>query len=110
MKVHLIKASSIEDYVIANVASRVPLNAWLTAINTADWANTMDMRQSFPSCDFLGGGSKRVIFHIGGNNYRLICSYMFGVRKVHLYVKWIGSHAEYTRLCNDNKQYTISIF
>lgn len=27
--------------------------------------------------------------------------------KVHLYIKWIGPHAEYNRLCINNKQYTI---
>ena len=25
--------------------------------------------------------------------------------KVHLFIKWIGTHAEYTKLCNEGKQY-----
>jgi mRNA interferase HigB len=28
----------------------------------------------------------------------------------HLYVKWIGTHAEYARLCKNNQQYTVSIY
>lgn len=30
--------------------------------------------------------------------------------RVHLFVKWIGTHAEYTKLCNDGKQYEISVY
>lgn len=37
----------------------------------------------------------------------MICQYWFGASRVHLYVKWIGTHAEYTKLCNKDKQYTI---
>ena len=58
--------------------------------------------------DILGSGSNRVVFNIGGNNYRMICRYQFGISKVHLFVKWIGTHAEYTKLCNDGKQYDIN--
>jgi len=37
----------------------------------------------------------------------MICKYHFGETKVHLFVKWIGTHANYTKLCNDGKQYEI---
>lgn len=47
-------------------------------------------------------------FNIGGNNYRLICSYHFGNTNVHLLIKWIGTYAEYTKLCSENKQYEIN--
>jgi mRNA interferase HigB len=51
-----------------------------------------------------------VVFDIGGNNYRMICKYWFGASRVHLYVKWIGTHAEYDGLCKKNKQYTVDDF
>lgn len=66
--------------------------------------------KTFGAADLLGNGSDRVVFNIAGNNYRMICKYHFGVSKVHLYVKWIGTHTEYTELCNDNDQYVISIY
>ncbi len=34
----------------------------------------------------------------------------FGNHKIHLFVKWIGTHSEYTRLCNEGKQYSINIY
>jgi mRNA interferase HigB len=51
-----------------------------------------------------------VVFDIGGNNYRMICKYVFGEREIHLFVCWIGTHADYDALCKKNEQYTISKF
>ena len=73
-----------------------------------DWAQPGDIPKTFGSADLLGNGSDRVVFDIAGNNYRMICKYHFGVTSVHLYIKWIGTHAEYTKLCDDNKQYTVN--
>jgi len=64
---------------------------------------------TFNSADILGKGSNRVVFNIGGNNYRIICKYYFGDMRVHLFVKWIGTHVAYTKLCNDGKQYEIEL-
>ena len=73
-----------------------------------DWAQPGDITKTFGSADLLGEGSSRVVFNIAGNNYRMICKYHFGVTRIHLYIKWIGTHAEYTKLCDDNKQYSVN--
>jgi len=110
MKVHLIKKQSIEDYVAKNARSRVSFKIWLSIINRADWNEPKDISLTFKSADILGKGSDRVVFNIGGNNYRMICKYFFGDTKVHLFVKWIGSHTEYTKLCNQGKQFDINVY
>ncbi|MES2328836.1 MAG: hypothetical protein V4539_04485 [Bacteroidota bacterium] len=38
----------------------------------------------------------------------MICHYVFGDKEMHLFVCWIGTHAEYTKLCADKKQYIVS--
>jgi mRNA interferase HigB len=48
-----------------------------------------------------------VIFDIGGNKYRMVCKYWFTGEFVHLYIKWMGTHAEYDELCRKNRQYTV---
>jgi len=83
---------------------------WLSIIKRVDWNEPNDIITTFNSADILGSGSDRVVFNIGGNNYRLICKYYFGNTKVHLFVKWIGTHAMYTKLCNDGKQYEIKAY
>lgn len=110
MKVRLIKRKSIENFAKQNARSRSSFKIWLTLQKMADWAEPTDITATFGSADLLGNGSDRVVFDIAGNHYRLICKYHFGVTRVHLYIKWIGTHAEYTKLCENNKQYTVSIF
>lgn len=108
MKVHLIKKQSIEDYILKNARSKASFEIWIAILKRAEWNEPSDIISTFNSADILGKGSERVVFNIGGNNYRLICKYHFGETKIHLFVKWIGTHAEYTKLCNNGKQYEIS--
>lgn len=107
MKVRLVKRKTIEDYVRKNARSRSSFRIWLTNLKFADWNEPDDMLATFGSADLLGAGSNRIVFDIGGNNYRMICKYLFAKTKVHLYIKWIGTHAEYDKLCNKGEQYTI---
>lgn len=110
MKVHLIKKQSIADYVHNNARSRASFEIWYSIIKRVVWNEPNDIITTFSSADILGNGSERVVFNIGGNNYRLICKYHFGETKVHLFVKWIGTHAEYTQLCKEGKQYEIDVY
>jgi len=110
MKIHLIKRQSIENYASSNIQSKEAFGNWLSVIKYAEWKKPQDMIITFNSADILGKSSSRVVFNIGGNKYRIICKYFFGENKVHLFVTWIGTHAEYTKLCGEGKQYTINQF
>ena len=110
MKVHLIRKETIEDFGRRNAQSRIPFAEWLTKTKYADWEDPADIQNTFPDTDLLGNSSNRAVFDVGGNNYRMICKYAFGDKQVHLFVSWIGTHAEYDRLCDAGKQYTVSIY
>ncbi len=110
MKVHLIRKRTIETFEQNNAGCRSSFKLWLTVLKHAVWHTPEDILQTYGSADLLGNGSSRVVFDIGGNNYRMICHYVFGEKEVHLFICWIGKHADYTKLCNANKQYTISNF
>ncbi len=110
MKIHLVKEKTIRNYVLGNSGSRIPFEEWLSLLKRSDWNTPADIDTTYPSADLLGNGSSRVVFNIGGNNYRLICQYAFGENEVHLFVCWIGTHAEYTKICSANKQYSINIY
>jgi mRNA interferase HigB len=110
MKVHLIKKQTIEDYVVNHARSRSSFTLWLTALKNADWNEPGDMAKTFGAADLLGNGTNRVVFDIGGNNFRMICKYAFGDKAVHLFICWIGTHAEYDKLCNKNEQYTVNMY
>ncbi len=107
MKVHLIKEKTIRSYITEHAGSKASFEEWLSKVKLADWVTTEDIVLNFPSADFLGNSSYRVIFDIAGNRYRMICKYSFGNTSIRLYVCWIGTHAEYDKLCKQNKQYIV---
>ena len=107
MKVRLVKRQTIVDFADEHARSRPSFGVWLRILRGADWNEPGDIKALYGSVDFLGNGTNRVVFNIGGNNYRMICTYYFGNRNVHLYINWLGTHAAYTNLCEDRQQYTI---
>ncbi len=110
MKVHLIRKETIENFKRIYPGSRAPFRAWLSMIKQVVWYTPEDMLKTFASADLLGDGSNRVVFDIGGNNYRMICHYVFGEKEIHLFICWIGTHDAYDRLCMENKQYSVSAY
>jgi len=110
MRVHLIKKQTIQDYVVGHAPGKSSFENWVTSVKFADWDRPKDIQQTFISADLLGNGSDRVVFDIAGNNYRMICKYHFGLTQVHLFVCWIGTHAEYDEICNHGEQYTVTAY
>ncbi len=110
MRVHLIKKQTIEDYTKQQVRSKASFEDWLEKLKHADWQQPKDIKRTYNSADLLGKSSNRIVFDIAGNNYRMICKYAFGEKQVHLFVCWIGTHAQYDTLCDDQEQYTINIY
>ena len=77
----MVKEQTIEDFVTIHARSRSSFYNWLENVQRADWTNTEDMVDTFGSVDFLGKGSNRVVFNVGGNTYRMICQYFWGKKK-----------------------------
>jgi len=107
MKVRLVKRQTIIDFVNKHPRSKVSFSIWLRILKGVDWESTEDIKNVFNSADFIGKSSNRIVFNISGNNYRMICSYYFGEKYVHLYINWIGTHNEYDKICYKNLQYAI---
>lgn len=66
-----------------------------------DWNRPNDIIKSFRTADIVtceGVSFNRVIFNVGGNKYRLICGYKFGIRNVVLYVRFVGAHKDYDKI------------
>ena len=113
MRVHLIKAKTVLDYAKAHASSISSFEEWIYKVEHAEsWEEPIDMKNTFASASLLGGGSNRVFFDVAGNNYRVLCEYYFNdqIDTVTLFIKWIGTHAEYDDLCSKGKQYTVDKF
>lgn len=107
MRVHLIKEATMRSFALVNAGSKSPFEEWLTKVKQADWEKPGDIKATFPSADLLGNGCCRVVFDIGGNNFRMICKYAFAGATVRLYVCWVGTHAAYDKLCKRGEQYFV---
>jgi mRNA interferase HigB len=70
------------------------LERWHTFVKAAHWASTDDIQKSAPKAEVLN--RERVRFEVAGGNYRLVAAFDF--RRQIVFVKFIGSHAEYDRI------------
>jgi mRNA interferase HigB len=70
------------------------LNQWYMRAKLSDWSNFNDIKEDFPSCDYVG--NDRFVFNIKGNRYRLITIVHFDIRTI--YIRFIGTHAEYDKI------------
>lgn len=66
---------------------------WLQDAQTSSWQRPQDIKDRYSSASFLA--ERVIIFNVRGNNYRLEVQVTYQSQVV--LVRWIGTHAEYTR-------------
>lgn len=81
----------VEKCMKKHADSRKALQAWLSEAEAATWRTPQDVRERYPSVDFVGKG--RAVFDIKGNDYRLVAQVGFNSGVVS--VQKVGTHAEY---------------
>lgn len=67
---------------------------WYQVVRNSAWSNPNDIKNDFGNASILQNG--RVVFNIGGNKYRLVVWINYPLEIV--YVKFIGTHAQYDRI------------
>lgn len=90
----LIGKDKIEKFAKKHSQSRKPLVMWVQKIEAAQWANSSDVKATFPSVDNPGNCHT---FNIGGNRCRLVA--LVVILNGTVIVKEIMTHAEYNK-CN----------
>lgn len=90
----VVSRRTLTDFWEKHPKAEAPLSNWFVAAKAAEWKSPQDVRNDFNSVDFVG--DNRVIFNIGGNNYRLITHVSYTYKS--LLIKFVGTHAEYDRL------------
>lgn len=94
----VIALKTLRDFWDTHPDAREPIQTWLEEVTAAQWRQPADIKAQFASASILKG--RRVVFNIKGNDVRLVASvaYRFGA----LYVKFIGTHAQYDRIDADS--------
>ena len=70
------------------------LRAWIYEVRFSTWENSNELKAKYGSASIIS--SKRVVFNIKGNDYRLIVDIENQLNIV--FVVWFGTHAEYDRI------------
>jgi mRNA interferase HigB len=93
----VIAVSNLKAFWGVHADAEAPLRTWLEAAHGARWAKPTDITAQFTAASVLK--SRRVVFNVKGNDYRLVVAvaYRFGA----VYVKFVGTHAEYDRIDAD---------
>lgn len=68
--------------------------SWFEEVETANWQNPSELKRQFSNSSVLS--SKRVVFNIHGNSFRLIVDIEYRLKIV--FVVWFGTHREYDRI------------
>lgn len=106
MRVKLIRKASVEDFMAQHARARSSMNLFLQIVKVSNWEIPNDINSTFGKrVDIVCNGA-RVVFDIGGGAFRIICGMTFRKKSVFLFVKFIGTHAEYDKLCNAGKNET----
>ena len=93
----VIAIRNLRDFWEIHPAAEVPLKAWLDEARAARWQTPSDIKARYANASILK--SRRVVFNIKGNDYRLIAAvaYRFGA----IYIKFVGTHKQYAAVNAD---------
>lgn len=71
-----------------------PVKALIYEVRFSTWDNANELKSNFGSASIIS--SKRVVFNIKGNEYRLIVDIEYKLKLV--FVVWFGTHQEYNNI------------
>jgi len=74
--------------------AKVSLERWYKLVRAAHWTSTDEVQKPASNAKVLN--RERVRFEIAGGNHRLVAAFDF--RRQIIFVKFIGTHAEYDRI------------
>jgi len=92
--VNVVAKRTLQEFWTLHPQAKGPLTSWYHHAKAADWRTPQDVRNDFRTVDFVG--DNRVIFDVGGNNYRLVARISYPFKQV--LVKFIGTHKEYDKI------------
>lgn len=70
------------------------VKAWIYEVRFSTWNNANELKAKYGNASIIS--TKRVVFNIKGNDYRLIVDIEFKLKIV--FVVWFGTHKEYDKI------------
>lgn len=90
----IIAVRTLKEYWIEFPQAKQALLSWYEEAETAQWNTPGELKKQFRNASILN--TKRVVFNIHGNAYRLIVDIEYRLKIV--FVVWFGSHKQYDKI------------
>jgi mRNA interferase HigB len=92
----IIKEKTLADYCRLAKYKRAeePLKAWVYELKYSTWNNVNDLKAKYKNASVIS--SKRVVFNLKGNDYRLIVDVEYKLKII--FIVWFGTHKEYDKI------------
>jgi mRNA interferase HigB len=92
----IIKVKTLHDYfkLAEYKNAEKQLQAWIYEVKFSDWESASELKLKYRNASIIN--SKRVVFNIKGNEYRLVVDIEYKLRIV--FIVWFGTHAEYDKI------------
>lgn len=87
----LIAVKYLRDFWERFPAAEQHIKAWIDEVKKTNWQQPTNIKTQYRNASILK--SRRVIFNVKGNDYRLVVAvaYRFGA----VYIKFVGTHEQY---------------
>jgi mRNA interferase HigB len=92
----IIKEKTLSDYCRLSRYKQAEesLIAWIYEVKYSTWNNANELKAKYRNASIIR--SKRVVFNIKGNDYRLIVDVEYKLKIV--FIVWFGTHEEYDKI------------
>ena len=92
----IIKESTLTEYCKESQYQQAAefVKAWIYEVRFTTWNNANELKAKYGNASIIS--SKRVVFNIKGNDYRLIVDIEYLLKIV--FVVWFGTHNEYDKI------------
>lgn len=92
----ILKEKTLTDYCNLNKYKKAEesLRAWVYEVKFSVWNNANELMAKYRNASIIS--SKRVVFNIKGNDYRLIVDVEYKLKIV--FIVWFGTHKEYDKI------------
>ena len=90
----VIAIGTLKSFWITHKDAEEPLRSWYQEAAKAKWKNAGQLKLHYKNASILT--SKRVVFNIKGNSYRLIIDIEYRLQII--FIVWIGTHKKYNEI------------
>ena len=90
----VIAVRALREFWATHADAEQPLRAWYREAKKADWRQPIDVTSQYANARIIG--NDRAIFHLKGNDYRLVVAIRYD--KGLVFIRFLGSHAEYDEI------------